>query len=601
MIVSEKTFSKAMEELIQSAKEHRFLALDTETTGLNLWKEDRLFSVIFHSEKGGYYFNFQNYNDESPVLNRIRMTSFQDIFDIEDLTIFIHNAKFDMAALNREGLTFPCNIHCTEVVDRLIYNEHKSYSLNSCVERWFNEKKDDSVMAYIVANKLYEKSEDRKNDKYFFDKVPFSIISEYALKDAELCYRLGKKQLEKLEELHTKYGTAARSLKRVYELEKQVTKVLFQMEKRGVKIDVGYCEKAYEYEKNRTDKIRGQIEAEIGTEFIDSGKALGEVFSKRGVRLPVKKETGNIQVDSYVLEGIKDPLAKLILDIRDSYKRGNTYFKNFLELADYTNVIHANARQSGTKTGRLSYWDPNLQNLTKEDDSPFPIRRAFIPREGHYFLSRDYNQMEFRLLLEYSEEHRLIKKILDGYDPHDASAELTNLNRKAAKTFNFAMVYGVGIDKLSTMLGSSKYSAIDMKKKYFNNLPKVEQFLWGTRSVAKNRGFVFDWLGRIFWYPDHNVAYRAANSIIQGGCADVVKKAMVSLGEDSPLSIQIHDELIFEVPNDYDTSSFKEKMETAYPYRYLPLTTSSSRSRISLGDLIEDEKEGNNIQGASIA
>jgi DNA polymerase-1 len=252
-----------------------------------------------------------------------------------------------------------------------------------------------------------------------------------------------------------------------------------------------------------------------------------------------------------------------------------------------------------------------MQNISKDEDAelPFPIRRAFVPRPDYIFVMIDYNQMEFRLMLDYAGELELIEQIIDGHDPHQATAELVNIPRKPAKTLNFGLLYGMGIKKLALQIGVPVDEAARFKYKYFDALPKVQMFLRKTSKRAEKASLVRDWLGRAFHFPDPEFAYKAANAIIQGGCASVVKIAMVRLGKllegkKSRMLLQVHDELIFEVHKDelYLVEKLQEIMETVYPYRHIPLTCSVSHSLKSWGEPVEgfpEDAKRNQVQNQS--
>lgn len=303
-------------------------------------------------------------------------------------------------------------------------------------------------------------------------------------------------------------------------------------------------------------------------------------------------------------------------------------------------------KQAGTKTGRFSCTSPNLQNVGKadEDIGEFPIRRAFVPEKNHTLVMVDYNQMEFRMMLDYAKQNDLIRQIQNGHDPHQATADLSGLSRKHAKTLNFLLLYSGGLSKQAfamkdlkpiervaliaydrledkrkakTMLPPEQYGIVKpildemkgFKRQYFEALPMVESLIQNCTNSAIDRGWVFNWMGRRFHFSDPRFAYRATNSVIQGGCADVVKKAMVALHPGLPafgakIGLTIHDELIMNVPNDElrCVGIIKETMESIYPYNKMQLTCSVSHSQTSWGDAEEGLPDGkekrDSVQGS---
>ncbi len=613
-----------LSEVLAAIKSEPFPAVDTETTGLRHFHQDRIFSVIVAcADDVVYYFNFQDYSkfftedtDEfqahtykttGPVLDRRVLQEFPNV--LNGKTVFLQNAKFDLGMFYADGVVFDFDVHDTEVGARLLDNDHFKYNLDSLVERAFGEHKEDIIKKYMDARGLYTKQfvagkkEEQKN--YHYDRVPYGMVFSYGCKDGWLTRKLGMYQLERMKLFSEEKNSFGFSFQDLYNNEKILTKKCLLMERRGILIDKEYCEKARQFERDRYQSAQTRFEQDTGTEFVDSGECLGPIFRDLGFNLP-KTEDGGDSVDDRVLASITHPLAEVVREYRDAYKRCNTYFTAYLYHADKDGLIHPDMRQAGTKTGRFSYRDPNLQNVTKDEDlaNPYPIRRAFVPRPGYMYVMIDYNQMEFRMMLDYAGEIPLIRKIKEGHDPHQATADMTGLSRKHAKTLNFGILYGMGLDKLGAALGVSREEAKKFKKMYFDGLPMVESLIIQATSKAKLNKQVCNWFGRTFQFPDSNFAYRAINSIIQGGCADVVKKAMVGLMEE-PLILQVHDELVLEVREDelHMVEKAVQVMESQYPYRYLPLTCSIEHSLKSWGDPVEGlpvgAKAGNDVQGKS--
>jgi DNA polymerase-1 len=598
-------------EEVLSILEHKpYLALDTETTGLRIYHLDRLFSVIISDGFDSYYYNFKDYGDGSPFLTWDYVKKLQPLLNGNRL-LFMANSKFDMSVLAKEGLSVSCPIHDVLVVARLIFNEHLSYSLDSCVKRDLGEEKDDRVKKYMKDNDLYRKhcipGKKTEDFIYFFDEVPFDMISEYACKDALLTFKLGVFQLEEMRKLSS-LDLPPRSLETVYNNEKKITQVCFRMEQTGVLIDKEFCEKAVAFESDRYTRAEKLFYEQTGQTLVNSGKSLGPIFEALGFK-PGVTETGEYEVADYFLESVDHPVARIVQEYRDAYKRCNTYFRGFLYFADSSSVVHANFRQAGTRTGRFSVSDPALQTLSKEEDfiGDYPIRRAFIPRPGFCFVMIDYKAMEFRLTVDYAGERSIIRKINEGMDPHEATAQEMHTDRSKAKTLNFGLLFGMGKDKLAKALGVSVQEGKKLKAQYFEGLPYVEALIAKAKNTAAVRKNIINWFGRIYHFPDPRFTYKAVNSLIQGGCADVVRVAMVRCdeylaGKKSKMVLQVHDELIFEVhESELDIVPDLQKiMESVYiPQNGMPLLCSVDHSWKSLADVVEGlpigKAEGNII------
>ena len=390
-----------------------------------------------------------------------------------------------------------------------------------------------------------------------------------------------------------------RTLVNVHSNEMDLLKVCTEMEFEGVKLNEPYIFECSVKEQKLIEKAKENFEKDTGRAYKDSSKLFAEIFTERGEKFPLT-EKGNPSFKGDFLDLTDTPTAKLINNIRFHEKRYGTYFRNFMYYADNDGFIHPSMNQGGTKTGRFSYSQPNLQNLPKEDDVELDtnIRRSFIPPDGYTALSIDYDQQEFRLLLDYAGELRLIKEINEGADVHQATADLVRIPRKQAKTLNFALLYGVGISKLAKMLKVTESQARDMKTQYFLKLPKVKRFLYEVRKRAERRGYTFNWNGRLYWCRDYRFSYKHCNYIIQGGGADIIKKAMVEIqGLLKPyktrMVIQVHDELWFYLApgEEHLVSKIKEVMAGIYkPFNGLRLTVSeaSSDKSFSYWDLNEE-------------
>jgi DNA polymerase-1 len=332
----------------------------------------------------------------------------------------------------------------------------------------------------------------------------------------------------------------------------QLIHVCNAIQERGIKIDRQYVESGLHHERHEIEKAREDFEKDTGRTYKNSSSLFAEIFSSRGEKFP-RTEKGNPSFTEKFLDQADTPTAKLISRIRHHEKRLSTYWSSFLLYADEQCVIHPNLNQAGTVTGRFSSSNPNLQNIPKDDEGPYPIRGAFVPREGFKLVSIDYDQQEYRLMLDYAGERGLIDAVLGGEDVHSATARLLNIPRRYAKTVNFALLYGTGTKKLAGMLGIPESEAQSLKKLYFDRLPKVKQFIQDVVRTGETRGYIENWLGRKYWCGDFKYSYKLPNWLIQGGGADVIKVAMVQLHEhlkpyNTKMILQVHDELLFEIP-----------------------------------------------------
>jgi DNA polymerase-1 len=606
MLVSKKNLSECVAAIVKHAE----IAVDTETTGLMPFHGDRLFSLIIATDEESYYFNFNAYEGLAPDLLLDKKDTLallqRDIFCREDLTVVMHNAKFDLHMLSMDGVRVSCRVVDTEVLARLRYNRHLTYSLSS-LAKTVGMEKSDAVEEYLSKHKLSEKvaipGKKKKVEKKRYDKVPFEIVSEYGAQDGRVTMAVYRDLVKGLAEVSSTLSRG--KLCAVVENETRLIKPCQKMERQGILVDIPYCKEALAFEEDRAARAVAEFESITGQPFKDSNKELAKVFDAVGETYP-KTEKGRPSFTAEVLEGFSSPLARLLLEYRNAHKRAGTYFSSYLYYADATHRIHPNIRQAGTDTGRFSVTDPNCQNLVKEDDSQFPIRRCFIPSDEFIYAMIDYDQMEYRLLLDVAGETEVIRKILDdGLDVHEATANLMRVDRKRAKTLNFMLLYGGGKDKLAHALGITVREAEDLKRLYFSSLPRVADLTTRIKETAETRGSIFNWMGRVCFFPLlmnprtgklDRFGYKAPNHYIQGGCADVVKLAMVRCDEllesrqaRTRMLLNIHDELLFEVHKS-ELELIPELqgiMGSAYPFKRLPLTCSPKISAKSWFDAVD--------------
>ena len=594
-VVSESNFKNIVASLTNKA----YLSFDTETTGLSPYKGDRLFSVILADEENEYYFNFQDYGGEVEILPNSCIKDLSPIFQTPKL-LFAHNAKFDLHMLGVDGVEISADVWCTLTGARVLYNNHMQYSLAACAERAGLSSKSDAVEEYIENHKLWDwinipdKKTRIKNKHY--ELVPPNIMVPYGKLDARITFDLGMKQLKELTELDSSRPKVFPSPLQVMHLEMEVTKAAYQMEKVGIRLDRKYCVDASLSYEAILKRNKDKFEEITGAPYVDSAKTFSQVFHNFGYA-PPKTKLGNPCFDEASLKACGNEVSDLILECREAEKKSSTYFRSYLYHATDNDTIHASMWQGGTATGRVSYSDPNLQNIPKEDEGHFLVRKAFVPRPGYCHVSIDYDQMEFRLMLDIAGEMALINLIKEGHDPHQATADLCYIPRKAAKTLNFGLLYGMGLKKLAATLGVVFEEAATFRAKYFSGLPQVRKFLKLAKVSAERYGNVFNWYGRIYQYdtPEHKrFSYKAPNSIIQGGCADIMKLALVRCAKflepyKSNMLVQIHDELLFEIHESelHLVDELVKIMENVYPYRHLPMSCSVTHSWKSFGELVD--------------
>jgi DNA polymerase-1 len=379
--------------------------------------------------------------------------------------------------------------------------------------------------------------------------------------------------------------------------------ILARMEQDGIRIDAQALQALSKELDQKMEGLMDRIFLLAGGPFnINSPKQLSEVlFTRLGLK-PIKKTKTGYSTNEEVLQQLarEHELPAEILNYRQAQKLKSTYVDVLPGLVHpATGRLHTTWNQTGTATGRLSSTDPNLQNIPIRGEYGTRIRRAFVAEPGHRLLSADYSQIELRLLAHLSQDERLIEAFRGGRDVHTATAarlfglspeNITTEMRRAAKTVNFGIIYGISPYGLSMNLGLSQNEAKQYIDQYFATYPNVKQYMDGVIRLAAEKGYVTTLMGRRRPIPElqsREPAVRslgertAVNTTVQGSAADLIKKAMIAVsrspsagGATAKLLLQIHDELVFEAPDqaaDELRETVREIMEGVMPLS-VPLT-----------------------------
>lgn len=572
------------------ASEHKTVAFDCETDSLNPL-EAALVGFSLSCQGGQACYVPLVCGDQllaeskwGPLMAKeAALAQLSRVFGNKDCTVIMHNGKFDYQVLCCNGLERPrCFIWDTMVAAWLLDPDRSSLSLESLA-------KDKLGLETISFSSIVPKGST-------FAHLPLEQALPYASEDADLTwqlYQLFKPQLER-----------TNLLPLFLELEMPVLPILAEMELRGIHIEGRELEA---YGQELAQEI-GQLQTEIfdivGHEFnIASTKQLQQVlFEERG--LPTGKKTkSGYSTDTEVLEGLAalDVVPRKILEYRAKTKLLSTYVEPLPKMADKDGRIHTSFVQTGTATGRLSSRDPNLQNIPVREEEGRRIRSAFTATPGTVLISADYSQIELVLLAHLSQDAGLCSAFASGTDVHRATASLifgvdleavTPEMRRVAKTINFGVMYGMSAFRLSNELGIPRSQAQSFIEKYFSTYASINQFKERMISQAEETGYVETLMGRRRYIPDITSSNKkdkagaervAVNTPIQGSAADIVKKAMLEVcrrlresGCPAQLLLQVHDELIFECPQEAADEAVRlitEGMESVVQLR-VPLKVS---------------------------
>ena len=406
-----------------------------------------------------------------------------------------------------------------------------------------------------------------------FAQADIHRATEYAAEDADVTWRVHQVLRPQL--------TAEPALEALYrEIELPVAEVLFRIERNGVLIDAAALTQQSHELGIKMQTLEGEAHALAGQPFnLNSPKQLAEIlFTRQGLPVVKKTPSGAPSTDEEVLEKLAEdyPLPKKILDYRSLAKLKNTYTDKLPKMVERsTGRVHTSFSQAVAVTGRLASSDPNLQNIPIRTPEGRRIRSAFIAPPGHRIASADYSQIELRIMAHLSNDARLLDAFAKGEDVHLATAaeifgitpiEVTNEQRRAAKVINFGLIYGMSAFGLARELKLDRSAAAAYMDRYFARYPGVARYMEETREAARRQGYVETVFGRRLWLPEiksSNAARRqgaeraAINAPMQGTAADLIKRAMLAVQGwleqqkmRTLLILQVHDELVLEVPQD---------------------------------------------------
>ena len=503
----------------------------------------------------------------------------------EKIDKVFHNAQYDIGWLSTLGIDVKGNIHDTMVAMALIDENRFSYTLNSIAGEYLGERKNEV--------KLREAADafgvDPKNEMY---KLPAQFVGEYAEKDARLTLKLHEK---------LSWEITKDNLQTVYDIECRLINVIFNMTKRGVRIDFARAEQLAERFKNKEKKLIKRIKDLTGLNIeIWAAASIAKAFD--ALNLPYER-TDKTRAPSFTKMFLTDhphELPRLIMQARELNKLRGTFLHGLLKHNE-EGRIHAHINQirsdsGGTVSGRFSYNHPNLQQIPSRGQFAQDIRKIFIPEMGDYWLKADYSQQEPRLLTHFA---RLVdqpgaKEVQEAYqqkdlDFHQQTADMAGVKRKLAKTIGLGVMYGMGYNKLAKELDMEPQDAKKMLQDFHGKVPFMKGMLEAVMNRANSKGVIRTLLGRKcrfdLWEPtswgvhkalplnqaqtEYGMAikrahtYKALNRLIQGSAADQTKKAMVDVYEQLgivPL-IQVHDELDCSVKSEKQAKEVKEVME----------------------------------------
>jgi len=545
-------------ELIAILLKQKSICFDTETTGTDA-NDCELVGLSFAVKAGEAWYVPVPADQE--VTQGI-VNEFKPVLENPEIGKIGQNIKYDILTLKWYGVEVRGQLFDTMMAHYVIDPDTR-HGMDVLSENYLGYKPV-SITELIGAK--------GKNQGSMRD-VEIEKIKEYAAEDADITLQLKTIFEPKLKEVESE--------KLIHEIENPLIYVLADMEYEGVLIDhqtLKEFSKELETDINKLEKV---VYEKAGVRFnIASPKQLGEVLFEKLMLDPKAKKTktGQYQTGEDVLLGLaaKSDIVRDILDFRQLQKLKSTYVDALpLMVNRKTGRVHTSYNQAVAATGRLSSNNPNLQNIPIRTERGREVRKAFIPRDsGHTIVSADYSQIELRIIAEISKDANMMDAFVNNLDIHTATAakvygipleEVSSTQRRNAKAVNFGIIYGQSAFGLSQSLGIPRKEAAEIIDNYFAQYPGIKSYMSDTMNFARENGFVCTLMGRRRYLRDINSANQtvrgfaernAINAPIQGSAADMIKIAMINIHKefcaqklDARMTMQVHDELVFDVPH----------------------------------------------------
>ena len=527
---------------------------------LALAPNDAAYVPLAHKQSGGGAGLF----DAGPAPDQIKasdaLAALKPLLESPGILKIGFNIKFNAVMLAQYGITLR-NQDDAQLMSYALDAGRNSHGLEELAERWFGH----AVVGYGGLT-------GSGKNKLSFDQVAIDKATEYSAESADMILRLWRVLKPRL---------IAERMTAVYEtLERPLVPVLARMERRGISIDRQVLSRLSGDFAQTAARVEAELQELAGEPInVGSPKQIGDIlFGKMGIPGGTRTKTGAWSTSAQILDDLAEQgneFAKKILEWRQVSKLKSTYTDALpTYVHPQTHRVHTTYALAATTTGRLSSNEPNLQNIPVRTEDGRKICRAFIATPGHRLVSADYSQIELRLLAEIADIPVLKQAFQDGLDIHVMTAsemfgvpvkDMPGEVRRRAKAINFGIIYGISAFGLANQLGIAREEASAYIRKYFERFPGIRAYMDETRDFCRSHGYVTTLFGRKCHYPDikaSNASIRsfneraAINARLQGTAADIIRRAMIRMEEalaekklSAQMLLQVHDELIFEVPD----------------------------------------------------
>jgi len=559
--------SEQLDNWLAKLSTANLVCFDTETTSLDPMTA-KIVGMSFSVEAGSAaylplkhdYFDAPEQLDFTETLAKVKPVL--ENFAIKKVG---QNLKYDQHVLANHGITLNGIEHDT-MLQSYVFESHKTHGMDALAARHLG-----------LQTITFEQVAGKGAKQVGFNQVTVEVAAEYAAEDADITLQLHQAMYPQI--------AADAKLDFIYwQIEMPSAGVLFTIERNGVLIDRDMLNVQSNEIGTKLVALENQAYALAGQPFnLASPKQLQEIlFDKLGIKATKKTPSGAPSTDEDVLQelALDHPLPKVLLEYRGLAKLKSTYTDKLPKMINaQTGRVHTSYNQAVAITGRLASSDPNLQNIPVRSAEGRRIREAFVAPKGSHIVSADYSQIELRIMAHLSQDKGMLQAFANNEDIHRHTASeifgverdaVDNEQRRYAKVINFGLIYGMSAFGLAQNLNIERSAAASYIERYFARYPGVREYMQNTREIAKQKGYVETYFGRKLWVPEINSANgqrragaeRAAiNAPMQGTAADLIKLAMIAVdrwlkeeklnGENlkSKLIMQVHDELVLEVPD----------------------------------------------------
>ncbi len=587
--------SEKLSAMVEKLNKAELIAFDTETTDTDVMRAKLVGISLAIDPDHGYYIPVGHAKGKQLPLKDV-LDAIRPPFTNPRIGKAGHNLKYDYLMLKRAGLEVSPLTFDTMLAEWLINPASHNLGLKNLA--WVRLGYEMTHIEELIGKGRTQKT---------MDLVPVAEAAGYAAADAAISLRLVPELKADLQKQNSETL--------FQDMEMPLIPILADMEEAGIMLDQDFFTQFSTELDKRLAEIEEKIQETVGYEFnLNSTQQLSEaLFNKLGLEPPdraQKTASGFYSTAASVLEAMagKHPIIEWILEYRELEKLRSTYVNSLPEqINSRTGRVHTSFNQTGTVTGRIASSDPNLQNIPTRSEIGRRVRNGFIAQEGWVLLAVDYSQIELRIVAHMAHDAAMLAAFKAGQDIHATTAaavngidlsEVTPEMRRHAKAINFGLIYGMSAYGLTNATDLTLAEAENFIEAYFKEFPGVKKYLDGIRETAAKQGYVETLLGRRRYFPNlahgagYNVRQReereAINAPIQGTAADIIKIAMLKLpGElekanlKAKMLLQVHDELIFEVPEDelkQTTALVQKVMENAYPLD-IPLSTEAKAGK----------------------